>query len=66
MRYDLKSQCRCLKGCKSGSRTATASAVAALLVVVQVDPKRNLFLKVLIKSTSAAVERITTPFALIV
>ena len=41
-------------------------AVAALLVVVQVDPKRNLFLKVLIKSMSAAVERITTPFALLV
>ena len=36
------------------------------LLFVQVDPKRNLVMKVLIKSMSAAVERITTPFALIV
>ena len=62
----MESQELCLKWCKSGSRTATASAVAALLVVFQVDPKRNLVMKVLIKSMSAAVERITTPFALIV
>jgi len=39
LRYDLESQCRCLKGFRNQSRTATASAVAAVLVVVQVDPK---------------------------